>query len=84
MEKIPAHIVTRPKNEGEQDLLLGREYEQFTVKDLNGNRLDDLTVQAPVNGWTHDGLEAIEIPLDHYENGCDFYLGDNWVGSTEL
>lgn len=37
----------------------------------------------PVAGWTHEELGALNIPLERLQ-GADAYLGETWVGSTEV
>lgn len=38
---------------------------------------------APVGGWTHSSLCALDIPLLRLE-AANAYLGGCWVGSTEV
>lgn len=39
--------------------------------------------EAPQDGWTHEKLCALELPLGDLL-WADAYLGDEWVGSTEV
>ncbi|EJL6419995.1 TPA: hypothetical protein SLZ57_003506 [Vibrio cholerae] len=73
-------IVTRPSNDQEPDLLVGFERQPLVVKDLDGK--DIHRVDAPDNGWTHDILERI----DYYciSAQWDAYLGEQWIGSSEV
>lgn len=41
------------------------------------------TCVAPQDGWTHEKLCALELPLGD-QPWADAYLGDEWVGSTEV
>ena len=37
---------------------------------------------APVNGWTQSSLELVTVDLTEYP--LDAYLGEKWIGSTEV
>lgn len=76
------HIVARPINSRESDLLIGNEHQALNVFDLGEQFL--MNFEPPTTGWTHDLLENIEIPTKLYELGCEFKLGTFWIGSTEL
>lgn len=63
---------------GEPDILQGVRHEALTVRDLDGGVAYHQL--APAQGWTHDALCSLEIPA-----WCaDAYLGEVWVGSTEI
>lgn len=51
-------IVTRSLTANEPDLLIGNEAVKLFIKDLSGDELAEYS--APVDGWTHDKLEALE------------------------
>lgn len=39
------------------------------------------SIPAPAGGWTSESLLALELPFHH----CwDAYLGDTWLGSSEI
>ena len=83
-EMAPAPIVARPVSTTEPDLLLGFELEPFNVTDLDGTTNATLTIKAPDGGWTYDSLEAIKLPVDVIKNGCNLFLGEHWIGTSEL
>lgn len=82
LQKSNIHIVARPINSTEPDLLIGNEHQELNVFDLGEQFL--MKFEPPIAGWTHDSLENIEIPTTLHELGCEFKLGDFWIGSTEL
>lgn len=58
-------------------------FNQLQIVDLF-DRTDVLFEYAPpAEGWTHEKLCALDIPLERLQ-GADAYLGDTWVGSTEV
>lgn len=74
-------IVARPLSAKEPDLLLGREYDVLNIKDLDG--IPCISYSPPHQGWTHDALEGV----DYYSVspfGWDAYLGNEWIGSSEV
>lgn len=81
-------IVARAVLPGEPDLLKGKEYQPLVFTDLDSNHL--YTIQAPVGGWTHDGLEqaGADVDIKIQQDGWDAYFGfacsDNWIGSSEV
>ena len=77
-------IVTRSLTANEPDLLIGNEAVKLFIKDLSGDALAEYS--APVNGWTHDKLEALERDtcFAAYPDGWDAFLGECWVGSSEI
>lgn len=81
-------IVARAVLPGEPDLLKGKEHQALVFTDLDHNHL--YTTQAPVGGWTHDGLEkaGADVNFTIQQNGWDAYLSfacsDNWIGSSEV
>lgn len=50
---------------------------------IDGNNEVLFTCPAPDGGWTHQSLSTLDIPLQRLE-AADAYLGDEWVGSTEV
>ncbi|AKJ36937.1 hypothetical protein U876_24205 [Aeromonas hydrophila NJ-35] len=58
-------------------------FNQLQIVDLF-DRTDVLFEYAsPVGGWTHEKLCALDIPLERLQ-GADAYLGNTWIGSTEV
>lgn len=68
---------------GEQDILTAVCQYPLQVRTLEGEIIDEVT--APENGWTHLllALEAERL-APFTGGGADAYLGDIWVGSTEV
>ena len=79
---VPVDVVTRVLDQTEIEILSGKEQLPFIVKDLDGNEL--LSIPSPKTGWTHDLLEGIRIDYDIWVRGCDFYLRQFWIGSSEI
>ncbi|EOX5680144.1 hypothetical protein ACPSVR_004405 [Yersinia enterocolitica] len=50
------------------------------IKNLDGMVLH--TQVSPRHGWTHNALVSIQ-PFA-CSDGADAYLGENWIGSTEV
>lgn len=76
------HLIARPQNGSEADLLSGRQGADLILKDEN--MMTVKVIPAPVF-WTHDQLESHCDQSDLA--GCetiDAFLGDTWVGSTEI
>lgn len=70
---------------GETDILLRVASETLRITDLDGVEIIQI---HPITGpWTHEKLmqvsESLAI-LDALKNGANAYLGDTWVGSTEV
>ncbi|EOW6411049.1 MULTISPECIES: hypothetical protein [Cronobacter] len=68
------------QHNGEADILASHQSEILILRNLEGSEL--LRVTAPETGWTHEALCAIQ-PVES-EEGADAYLGEQWVGSTEV
>lgn len=74
---IECHLVARPKTPMEHDLLQGNESLPLHFTH-NGQVL--LSLPCPPQGWTHETLEAVSAP-----GACwDAFLGDQWIGSSEI
>ena len=73
-------IIARPVLPGEPDLLPG--FEGATLKLIGANGGEVARYSAPSSGWTHDALEALEHEFTLYQ--WDAYLGDQWIGSSEV
>jgi hypothetical protein len=74
-------IVAQPINEKEPNLLIGNENKGLTIQDLAGKVL--ASISPDDTGWTHAQLLAIDIDSMAPE-GWDAYLGDEWIGSSEI
>ncbi|NLC22646.1 MAG: hypothetical protein GX771_12210 [Halomonadaceae bacterium] len=70
---------------GEPNILEGNDMKPLLVKNLDGDLLSTLVPSEP---WTHEGLcgLALETFVDEkaIRYGADAYLGDVWIGSTEI
>ena len=79
-------LVARPVSEREPDLLAGNENKPLFLRNLTGSetfRID------PMPKWSHDSLDSIVSRSDLAEFvdrhfGADAYLGDVWIGSSEV
>lgn len=68
-------------NESEPDILTAVKHQHLTVTDLDWKLI--FWVPAPACGWTEkvliDATDPIDAPL-----GADAFVGQQWVGSTEV
>lgn len=68
---------------GEPDILTPVNREALRVTQLDGQLIE--TIPAPIKGWTHEALEsAAEQLAIKTRSGAEAYLGDAWVGCTEV
>lgn len=67
---------------GEPDILAPVKFSDLLILDLDGRSL--ASVAAPVGGWTHEILSRQCANLVDDANGVEAFLGDQWVGSTEI
>ncbi|MDR9836891.1 MULTISPECIES: hypothetical protein [Herbaspirillum] len=70
--------------QGEASLIAGNEVTVFEIRSLTG---DILAVIPPRGVWTHQKLLAAVEENKAIINeafGADFYLGESFVGSTEV
>jgi hypothetical protein len=79
-------LVAEAVRAGELDLLAGNERAGFLLKDLSGAVLADI---APQVEWTHAALFALVDSAEITEHvvqsgGADAYVGDVWIGGTEV
>jgi hypothetical protein len=79
-------IVIRPVRVGEGDLLAGRENADLIVKGSTGNVLFRSAPPAP---WTRNAIVSLLGRADvvrfvQREGYGDAYLGDRWIGSSEV
>ncbi|WP_447828727.1 hypothetical protein [Aeromonas hydrophila] len=69
---------------GESEILLPSViFNKLQIVDLFDRKGVLFEYAHPVDGWTHEKLCALDIPLERLQ-GADAYLGDTWVGSTEV
>jgi len=75
-------IITRPIHQETNDLLIGYEFAELIVTDLEGAVCTKL---SPRTKWTHDLLEKLDL-FQYSPDGWNAYLGDtsNWIGSSEI
>lgn len=68
---------------GEPEILAPIRHHSLRIQDLEGKVLANLP--CPPGGWTHELLvgQVETLSLDLRE-GADAYLGDDWVGGTEV
>jgi hypothetical protein len=67
----------------EPDILTPIKDNSLVVTDLEKNKL--FVEPAPHGGWTDKLLwDVSEKSVERTINGADAYLGDVWVGSTEV
>lgn len=71
------------KKQGRTDILAPIKLCELTITDLEKNVLTKMP--APHGGWTHFQLMFFaSLHEDLMVNGCDVYLGQCWIGSTEM
>lgn len=56
---------------------------QLQIVDLFDKAVVIFEYSPPAEGWTHESLCALDIPLERLQ-GANAYLGDAWVGSTDV
>lgn len=74
-------IVSHPWRSHEQDLLLGHEHDDLSIRDLKGKEC--VCYAPPYQGWTHDALECVDY-FSVSPDGWEAYLGEQWIGSSEV
>lgn len=70
---------------GENDILAGINSLPLLIVSLDGGFIE--RIDAPVSGWTHELLVHAGEELAKREvlaEGADAFLGEHWVGSTEV
>ena len=77
---------TRADGSLEPCLLNGRRLSPLVIRTMEG---DEIAQVLPSGPWTHDALMALVPGLEamygaQLREGADAYLGDQWVGSTEV
>lgn len=80
---MPLHLITdlRP---GEPDILTPVRHESLVVR-VKSHSATHVRIPSPPAGWTHEGLmesaSGVHLPI---EEPVDAFLGDVWIGSTEV
>ncbi|MEW6343126.1 MAG: hypothetical protein AB1704_20890 [Pseudomonadota bacterium] len=78
-------LVARPTCDAEPDLLAGRELDDLVVK---GPVEDVIFRVSPSRPWTHDSivqtLNHADVVRAVHGDVANAYLGDHWIGSTEI
>ncbi len=73
-------IIARPLHPNEPDLLAGNEHQPLIVKNLDEKEVR--RIDAPENGWSLEQLEQTDYQQISPE--WDAYLGNQWIGSSEV
>ena len=50
---------------------------------VNEQGVEVVQYHAPKGGWTHDALECVDY-FSVSPDGWDAYLGEQWIGSSEI
>jgi hypothetical protein len=78
-------LIVRPTRESEPDLLAGYDAEDLLLKGPGGKVIFGIFPSSP---WTHDSivqaLDLAEVVRAVHRDVADAYLGDRWIGSTEI
>jgi len=76
-------FVTDVLGQHEPEILKPVANEALVIRSLDGEVI--YSTRAPVGGWTHPALMQLsaEIELITYR-GAEAYIGDQWVGGTEV
>jgi 5'-deoxynucleotidase len=77
-------FITQQETTEEPDILTSNQSRSLIVTSLEGQQL--ALFLAPEEGWTHEKLCALNdtFPPQWHVCGAEAYLGDQWVGSTEV
>jgi len=76
-------FITDRRGESEPEILPRIAAGPLVIKNLQGKHL--LAFPAPAGGWTHKGLCGVAQTIDPLTaDGADAFVGDDWVGSTEV
>lgn len=76
----PVTFVTDVRD-GEPDILSGYEFEDLVFVDYGGREVFRV---GPDGCWTHGQLEQLRVPARFEDECLDAFLGEQWVGSTEV
>ncbi|EGR0468618.1 hypothetical protein BC355_17615 [Vibrio cholerae] len=77
-------ITDTQSNRTEPDILADVRFKRLIIVSLEGQFLS--AYNAPRQGWTHHILESLahSFPNQWEICGADAYIGEQWVGSTEI
>jgi hypothetical protein len=82
MSTVTITLVTDRRGD-EPCILLGFEYEPLRI--IKNDSDEMAVVLAPNGGWTHTRLSLRpEISAEDDGSYYDAFLGDRWIGSTEV
>lgn len=82
MSRVTITLVTDRRRD-EPCILLGFEYEPLRIIKNDNNEV--AVVVAPKGGWTHNRLTLrSEISAEDDGSYYDAFLGNRWIGSTEV
>ena len=82
---VNTKLVARALSATEIDLLNGREFQPFIIKDESNGKGKEIIVKSftpDSDGWTHEKLESIDC--SEFAPVWDAYLGGQWIGSSEI
>lgn len=75
---------------GDEPEILNKDVARETLKIVSIYDKNDVFFEcaAPEEGWTHEALCDLDAPQEvvhmAWARGADAYLGNEWVGSTEV
>ena len=75
---------------GDEPEMINKDMSRETLKIVSIYDQNDVFFEcaAPVEGWTHAALCNVDAPQEvvdlAWARGADAYLGNEWVGSTEV
>ncbi|MCW8336559.1 hypothetical protein [Vibrio paucivorans] len=73
--------VARSLSPAEPDLITGHTLALLRIVSLEGEEV--VQYNAPKGGWTSDVLECVDY-FSVSPDGWDAYLGEQWIGSSEV
>lgn len=65
----------------EDDIIGSANYSDLIIRDLSGTELNRLRSDRP---WCHSMLESKTNEFGFYPDGANAYLGNEFIGSTEI
>lgn len=78
-----AEIILVTDRRGEEPcIILGYEYQPLRIVSSDG--FVGAVVAPPKSGWNHNQLIARKELMVPSEGAYDAFLGDHWIGSTEV
>lgn len=68
---------------GESDILVGREKDVFTIRAICDGRI--MAMKSEADPWNHERLDqALDNLRPLIDDAADYFIGTQWIGSTEL